>query len=699
MPRGGHPAILRSRWRRRFGVPGVRGALHEDNITCEEGSEAMIVFRRAWRACMRWNIAAMLAAAVLLPSGGHAADIPIEAFFRHSEFLSLAMSPDGRKVAALVPVEGRYNLAVLDLADRNKALVVTRERVRDVVAFWWINDHRLLFSLGDLVEEPGFQRDAGGLLAINADGSEFRVLSPTLGYQVREGAFVLRRASIFRILSTPENPTDDILVQANERNARYADVYRMNARTGAKTLLTFDSPGNVVRWVVDHDHAVRAAVSFDEKDGYTSWYRDAADAPWRKLNEFRRDRTGYSPVDFDGDNRTLLVASNVGRDKTAIYRLDVDKAALGEIVVGHEAVDVSSGLIYDRAKKMHVGITINADKPETYWFDAEWATAQKLADTALPGTFNTLARREGGRRYLVTSRSDTQPVFWSLLDLDARTLSPLASSREWIKPEQMSEMKPVRIKARDGLEIPMYLTIPRGSSGKNLPMVVHPHGGPWSRDSWGFDPQVQFLASRGYAVLQPNFRMSTGFGGRHFRAGFRQWGLAMQDDVTDATQWAISEGIADPKRICIFGASYGGYAALMGIIKTPELFRCAIDYVGVTNLQDLFTNRYWATSVLDYTLPVRLGDPVADKEMLARNSPVNLADRIDRPLLMAYGGLDINVLPEQGEAMRRALDRANRKYEWMYKQSEAHGYFALENRIEFYAKVEAFLKQHIGGGQ
>jgi dipeptidyl aminopeptidase/acylaminoacyl peptidase len=486
-----------------------------------------------------------------------AADIPIEDFFKRSEFLQLSLSPDGRKVAALVPVGGRFNLAVLELADRKNIRVITRETIGDVVRFWWVNDHRLVFTLGDMIEQPGLQRDGGGLIALNVDGTAARVLAPTVSNNSRRGSFA-RGATYLSSISTPENPTDDILVLSNDRSAKYPDVYRINTKSGDKTLLTFDTPGNVVRWVVDHDHVVRGAVGFDEKETFAGYYRESADAPWRKISEFKRDAAGFRPVAFDGDNKTLLVASGIGRDKVAIFKLDMQTGKVGDLIVGHDAVDVAEGLVYDRLKKQQVGIRINAYKPETHWFDAEWAAVQKTVDTALPGTINRLTRRADGKIFLVTSQSDTQPAFWSVLDMEKRTLERLVSSREWIKPEQMSEMRAFRFIARDGLEIPAYLTVPRGSSGKNLPLIVHPHGGPWARDSWGFNPEVQFLASRGFAVLQPNFRMSTGFGGRHFRAGFRQWGLAMQDDITDAVQWAIKEGVADPERICIYGASYGG---------------------------------------------------------------------------------------------------------------------------------------------
>jgi dipeptidyl aminopeptidase/acylaminoacyl peptidase len=287
------------------------------------------------------------------------------------------------------------------------------------------------------------------------------------------------------------------------------------------------------------------------------------------------------------------------------------------------------------------------------------------------------------------------PGSFYLLDAKSRKLEWLADVEPWIDPKSMSPMKAVRYKARDGLEIPAYLTIPRGSGGKSLPMVVMVHGGPWVEgDMWGYNPEVQFLASRGYAVLQPNFRGTLRYGWKHYSASFGQWGLAMQDDIEDGTRWAIGQGLADPKRVAIYGASYGGYATLMGLARTPDLYRCGIDYVGVTDLPLLLTatwSDFAYSDYLQYLAPRLIGDVDKDAKRLRDTSPVNLASRIKVPVLMAYGASDVRVPIEHGERMKSALERAGVKYEWMVMTGEGHGFQQLENQKAFYGAMEKFL--------
>jgi dipeptidyl aminopeptidase/acylaminoacyl peptidase len=293
-----------------------------------------------------------------------------------------------------------------------------------------------------------------------------------------------------------------------------------------------------------------------------------------------------------------------------------------------------------------------------------------------------------------------QPGAFYLFDRKARKLEWLADSAPWIDPKKMSRMQPIRYKARDGLEIPGYLAVPRESARKELPMVVVVHGGPWVEGArWYYNPEVQFLASRGYAVLLPNYRGTTRYGWKHFSSSFRQWGLAMQDDITDGVRWAIAQGVADPSRICIYGSSYGGYAALMGLAKTPGLYRCGIDYVGITDLR-LFvsgTSSDLAYSpFLRYELKAMIGDPDADAERLKANSPVELAASIKAPVFLAYGAADRRVIPEHGLRMKAALEAAGAKPLWMNAEGEGHGYRTMENDVKFYDTVEEFLAGNIG---
>jgi dipeptidyl aminopeptidase/acylaminoacyl peptidase len=312
---------------------------------------------------------------------------------------------------------------------------------------------------------------------------------------------------------------------------------------------------------------------------------------------------------------------------------------------------------------------------------------------------NRLSASRDRQRFIVTSSSDVHPGAFYLFDRKTGKLEWLADRRPWIDPKKMSPMQPVRYTARDGLDVPAYLTVPKGSPGKNLPMVVMVHGGPWvPGDSWGWHPEVQFLASRGYAVLQPNYRGTTRYGWKHFSSSFKQWGLTMQDDVTDGVQWAIAQGIADPKRVCIYGGSYGGYATMMGLAKTPELFKCGINYVGVTDL-DLFLTATWSDFAYSEFLTYGMKDMVGtlDRERLANTSPVEMASRIKAPVLMAYGASDVRVVPEHGSRMKSALEKAGRGPEiYMMVEGEGHGYQEMKNQVEFYGAMERFLDKYIG---
>jgi dipeptidyl aminopeptidase/acylaminoacyl peptidase len=303
------------------------------------------------------------------------------------------------------------------------------------------------------------------------------------------------------------------------------------------------------------------------------------------------------------------------------------------------------------------------------------------------------------KRALVAAHSDISPVTFYLLDTEKPELQKFASSRPWIKPSAMSERKFVRYKARDGLEIPAYLTIPRQTSGKNLPLVVEIHGGPWiAKQSWGFDEHAQFFASRGYAVLQPDFRGTKGYGRRHYEASFGQWGFSMQDDITDGVEWLVSRGIADRNRICLFGGSYGGYATLWGLMKTPDLYRCGVAYIALTDIALYFSFNRWDMGRAiwsEYGARTLIGDPDRDREKFRSVSPAYHAERLKAPVLLAYGGVDQRVPLANGWAIRKALDRHSKKYEWIVYDDEGHGFQDEKNRFDFYRRVEAFLKQHL----
>jgi dipeptidyl aminopeptidase/acylaminoacyl peptidase len=349
-------------------------------------------------------------------------------------------------------------------------------------------------------------------------------------------------------------------------------------------------------------------------------------------------------------------------------------------------------------------VRFTTDAAGVSWFDPAMKAAQEAVDKLLPGRVNWLdvpARAETPFM-LIDSWSDRQPHSYLLYNRETGKLRAIGQAHPAIDAARMAALEMVRIKARDGLSIPTWLTVPNDSKGKQLPMVVMVHGGPYVRGyQWSWNPEAQFLASRGYVVLQPEFRGSRGFGSRHFRAGWKQWGLAMQDDIADATRWAIAQGIADPKRICIAGASYGGYATLMGLIKDPDLYRCGVNWVGVTDIKLLYTGHWSADSDTSdmykrYGMPALVGDLDQDADQLAATSPLVQAARINQPLLMAYGGVDKRVPVYHGRKFYDAVKATNKNVELVVYENEAHGWSLVKTRVDFWTRVEKFLQKNIG---
>jgi dipeptidyl aminopeptidase/acylaminoacyl peptidase len=627
----------------------------------------------------------------------------VEEFYRLPQYAGVKLSPNGQLLAAVVPFKGRRNLAVVDLTARS-VHVVTSMDDRDVRQFWWVNNTRLAFDVIDLQRASGEQIIGTGLYAVDRDGRNGRELSPPSPLTNTSLSLVFRFSAFLRSVGEEEGvETDDIIVVSNERNMRYLDAYRMDTRTGRKNLLTFQSPGDVVFWALDRHHVPRAAIVDEDNGELSIHYRDDDKSPWRRLarfHQFKNTPDAFFPVDFDFDG-TLIVSARSGGDKASLYRYDLANNKLGERLVGHKDYDVGGGLIFDRAKKAMVGVVIEAERREVVWFDQQWAALQKMIDQTLPDTINLMSRPATSPLVLVLSYSDKQPGVWYLFDPEKRNLERVVASRPWIDPKQMADRTFVRYKARDGLEIPAYLTLPPGRPAKGLPLVVDVHGGPYVRGhAWGFNENAQFLASRGYAVLQPDFRGSVGYGWKHNEAGWKQWGLAMQDDLNDGVQHLVKEGVVDPTRVCIFGGSYGGYAVMMGLARDPALWTCGVNVVGVTDL-DLFETATWSDygsdwrgstqAFFDYTI----GSRKADRERFEKTSPVRHASKIKSPVFMAYGGRDRRVPIEHGERMRSALRSAGVPHEYVVYEAEGHGFLLEKNRFDFYSRVEKFLAEQL----
>lgn len=621
-------------------------------------------------------------------------ELPLESFFRKPEFLAMTLSPDGRHLGALAQLKlssgvTRMNIVVIDLQTRQARVVTGVDQ--DVSGFQWATDDRLLFFM----DKDG--NESFGIYAVNKDGSMPRALAPSVESQMRSGSFVVRVTSVLDLL---RDDPEHILVTNNERRAAYPDVYRMNIMNGRKRMLE-RNPGDVVGWGTDWDGKVVLAVARDKTRTIVR-FRPPGKEDWEILSEFDFGEGGITPASpVLADGRTMYVSSTltpegIRRNRSAIYTYDLQTRRLGDLVFEHPEVDVG-GVAMSRKTREPMWVSYFYERPGRHYLNPTWEAVQTSIDQSLPDTINNMTSLDEEEKLaVVTSTSSVQSGRYYLLDMETMRMEELASSREWLKPEQMAPMQPIRFEARDGLALHGYLTTPRGVEAKNLPLVVNPHGGPWARDAYGFSPEVQFLANRGYAVLRVNFRGSTGYGQDLVMAGNREWGFKMQDDITDAVRWAIDQGIADPDRVCIYGASYGGYAVMAGLTYTPELYRCGINYVGVTSIPLLFETapQAWASSI--EIMKKQVGDPRADKAMLEDRSPVNHADRIQAPLLMAYGERDPRVVIKHLDLMEAALKRHEKPYEVIRKRDEGHGFAKYENQIEFYTALEAFLARNLG---
>ena len=635
-------------------------------------------------------------------------EIPVETFFRKTEYRALTFSPDQKFMAALMPINSRYNLVVIDLEKRNANRVTSFDKA-DVLEFWWASNDRLLFTTGDQLQLVANAGD-GGLFAVDKDGRNSRTLIQPI--TATPGQYVLRLTSYEgRIKDNKE----EVIVSANDRSSDSTDLYRMNIFTGRKSLLSFDSPGKVSSWVLDRENEPRAAYRVDGKQGggYSFLYRADSKQPFRELRKWDHElKDVVIPLRFDVDNKTMFVASNIGRDTMAFFRFNPETNTLGELIYGDDRYDMfSTGLIggalgggrirfsgRDEDPGKVVGVSYSADRPKTVWFDLEMQKAQATLDAALPKG-NVNAWNPNDRRALVRSYSDTDPGRYYIFDQDKKTLEETGvRPASWIEPKQMRPMQYVSWVAADGMKIDGFLTLPASyNTGKPVPLVLHPHGGPWSKDNWGYNPEVQFLANRGYAVLQPNFRGSTGYGIKHLKASYKTWGDAMIDDMIAGVEWAVKEGYADKNRLAVYGASYGGYATLMALVKRPDLFKWGVNYVGVSDMfvhQDTQpAQRYGDFG--EVLAKLINGDQKADREMFERTSPARHVAKIQAPVFHAYGGVDRNVDIENGRVIRSAFDKAGKPQEWMYVADEAHGYRLDKNVFEYYNRFDAFMKKNM----
>lgn len=623
----------------------------------------------------------IFAAATLLVTTGLAsevnAQVPLEDFFKNPEKVGYQISPDGKYFSYMAPYENRLNLFVQEIGS-DKTTRITSETARNLAGSMWANGHRILY-IKDTAGDENYQ-----LYGVNVDGTEPKAYT----------AFPNVRTQIIDPL---ENIDSLVIIGLNKRNPQVFDPYRLNLNTGELTQLA-ENPGNIQGWMTDHDGKLRVALAIVDGVNTQILYRETEEQPFRPVLTTNFKET-VNFATFTPDNKMVYALTSIGRDKTALVLMDPATCEEKEVLYTNDKYDIS-GLGYSELKKKLTSVSCTGHKGIIrHYFDKDEEAIRTKLEQKLKGyDIGTTSQDKSENIRMIYAGSDRTYGTYYTYNVKEDKLTKVADAAPWIKEEEMVAMTPITYTSRDGLTIEGYLTLPKGytmETAKKLPVVVNPHGGPWARDTWGYNPEVQFLAARGYAVLQMNFRGSTGYGRKFTELGYKQWGQTMQNDITDGVEWLIKQGIADPKRIAIYGASYGGYATLAGVTFTPDLYACAIDYVGVANLFTFMQTipPYWKP-LLDMMYEM-VGDPVKDKEMMEKYSPVFHVDQIKAPLFVAQGANDPRVNKAESDQMVEALKKRGIEVEYMVKDNEGHGFHNEENKFDFYRAMDKFLSIHL----
>jgi dipeptidyl aminopeptidase/acylaminoacyl peptidase len=598
--------------------------------------------------------------------------IPLRDFFKNPEKTSYYISPDGKYLSYLASYKNRLNIFIRETGS-DKSKRITNESSRDIISYFWGSSERILY-LQDNKGNENFH-----LFAVYKDGTGHTDLTPFEDITVM-------------VIDELEDIESEVMIAMNKRNKEIFDAYRLNIETGEMTVEA-ENPGNISEWFTDHDGKIRAAITTDGVNS-SLLYRENDSSPFKTVLTTNFKET-VSPTFFTFDNKYVYASSNLNRDKSAIVKFDIAQGKEMELIFEHPEVDVYN-LGYSKKRKLLTQISYTTWKRQIEFLDDE---TKKIYERLTPelGNYEIVIADTNKEedKFIIRTYSDRSLGSYYYYDKNTNELKKLSDVSPWLQEEDLSEMKPVSFTSRDGLNINGYLSLPPGADPENLPVVLLVHGGPWVRDTWTYSPEAQFLANRGYAVFKVNYRGSTGYGKKFWELSFRQWGRKMQDDLTDGVKWLINRGIADPKRIAIYGGSYGGYAVLAGLTFTPELYACGIDYVGVSNLFTFMKSipPYWKPYLeMMYEM---VGNPEKDKELMHDASPVFHVDKIKAPLFIAQGRMDPRVNVNESNQMVEALKRRGIDVPYMVKDNEGHGFRNEENRFEFYEAMEQFLEKHL----
>jgi dipeptidyl aminopeptidase/acylaminoacyl peptidase len=604
--------------------------------------------------------------------------IPRDVLLGNPERATPNLSPDGRRLAWLAPDKKNVLQVWIKTIGKDDDRILTNDKKRGIRQYIWAWNNEDLLYLQDNDGDENFH-----VFGANLKSGETRDLTPILGVRVFPQAL------------EPGTP-DQILVSMNRRNKSLFDIWRLDLKTGALTMAA-ENPGGVGNWVTDAEMRVRGAEFLKPDGGGEFKVRDAETAPWRTLATWGvADQ--FNALDFSKDGKTVFVQTNLGADTIGLYALD---AATGKMtsVASDPGVDVGT-VVENPVSRVVQAVSFNRSRTRWQVLDASVAKDFEALGKAAPGDFTILNRDLADKTWLVQYTNDASPVKYYSWDRTAQKTTYLFSARPLLEKYTLAPMKPVEIKSRDGVMLPSYLTAPAGVPTKGLPMVLFVHGGPWARDQWGYDPYAQWFANRGYAALQVNYRGSQGFGKKFKNAAMKEFSGKMHDDLADAVKWAIAEGIADPKKIAIMGGSYGGYATLVGVTFTPDLFACGVDIVGPSNLVSLVESfpPYWGPYLASTWYPF-VGNPKDPKDRvdMESRSPLFKVDKIKVPLLIGQGGNDPRVTAKESEQIVAAIEKNEGRVTYVVYSDEGHGFARPENRIDFNARAEKFLAGCLGG--
>ena len=604
--------------------------------------------------------------------------IPRDVLLGNPSRIQPRISPDGTRIAYIAPSDKNVLNVWVRTIGKSDDRMVTADDHRGIRTFFWAEDGAHLIYLQDVGGTENFHVYRVGVGAT----LDVKDLTPFEGVRAQN------------LTLDPAHPTE-MLVGLNQRDKKVFDMYRVNVETGESKLDT-QNPGDVSDWFTDANFVIRAAAASNPNDGsVTLRVRDDANAAWRDLVTLPFEETG-GLIGFAPDGKSLYVETSIGSDVTRLVRIDAANGKELEAIATDPRCDVGQEVVNPLSHKLEA-VSFEYTRREWKTLDPAIAADFAALAKAQPGDFSIISRNKKDDRWTVAFVRDDGPVAYAVYDRASHKVTPLFVNQPELAKYTLAPMKPVMIPTRDGLQMVSYLTLPPGVPAKNLPLVLLPHGGPWARDFWGLNGQTQWLANRGYAVLQPNFRASTGFGKKFLHAGDKQWGGTMQDDLTDAVKWAIAQGIADPKKVAIMGGSYGGYATLAGLTFTPDLYACGVDIVGPSNLKTLLeaTPPYWQT--LRKQLYLRMGEVDKDSVFNQKVSPLFHVDQVKAPLIVGQGANDPRVNIRESTQMVEAMRAKGLSVEYVVYADEGHGFARPQNRLDFYGRAEQFLAKYLGG--